>query len=97
MAVFEGGIDGGMGAALAALLGDQAWGLSVAMVRLRTAEAQRCVSRATLPAMVYKLELCTEKNRRRKRDFRHLADVSEKVRFIDGVKEETIQQHQQVA
>ena len=51
----------------------------------------------TLLTMVYKLGLCAEKNWRRLRGFRHLADVIENVKFIDGVKEEAIQQHQQAA
>ena len=68
-----------------------------ATVRLRTARTRGCVSRTTLLAMVYKLGLCAEQNWRRLRGFRHLADVIENVKFIDGVKEETIQQHQQAA
>ena len=68
-----------------------------ATVRLRTARTRGCVSRTTLLTMVYKLGLCAEKNWRRLRGFRHLADVIENVKFIDGVKEETIQQHQQAA
>ena len=66
----------------AALLGEQARG---------------CVSRTSLLTMVYKLGLCAEQNWRRMRGFHHLADVIENVKFIDGVKEETIQQHQQAA
>ena len=68
-----------------------------ATVRLRTARTRGCVSRTTLLTMVYKLGLCAEKNWRRLRGFRHLADVIENVKFIDGVKEETIQQHKQAA
>ena len=68
-----------------------------ATVRLRTARTRGCVSRTTLLTMVYKLGLCAEQNWRRLRGFRHLADVIENVKFIDGVKEETIQQHQQAA
>ena len=68
-----------------------------ATVRLRTARTRGCVSRTTLLTMVYKLGLCAEQNWRRLRGFRHLADVIENVKFLDGVKEETIQQHQQAA
>ena len=68
-----------------------------ATVRLRTARTRGCVSRTTLLTMVYKLGLCAEQNWRRLRGFRHLADVIENVKFIDGVKEEAIQQHQQAA
>ena len=68
-----------------------------ATVRLRTARTRGCVSRTTLLTMVYKLGLCAEQNWRRMRGFHHLADVIENVKFIDGVKEETIQQHQQAA
>lgn len=68
-----------------------------ATVRLRTARTRGCVSRTTLLTMVYKLGLCAEKNWRRLRGFKHLADVIENVKFIDGIKEETIQQHQQAA
>ena len=68
-----------------------------ATVRLRTARTRGCVSRTTLLTMVYKLGLCAEQNWRRLRGFRHLADVIENVKFIDGIKEEAIQQHQQAA
>ena len=66
-------------------------------MRLRTARTRGCVSRTTLLTMVYKLGLCAEKNWRRLRGFRHLADVIENVKFSDGVKEKTIQQRQQAA
>lgn len=68
-----------------------------ATVRLRTARTRGCVSRTTLLTMVYKLGLCAEQNWRRLRGFKHLADVIENVKFIDGVKEETHQQHQRAA
>ena len=68
-----------------------------ATVRLRTARTRGCVSRTSLLTMVFKLGLCAEQNWRRMRGFHHLADVIENVKFIDGVKEETIQQHQQAA
>ena len=69
-----------------------------ATVRLRTARTRGCVSRTTLLTMVYKLGLCAEQNWRRLRGFKHLADVIENVKFIDGVKEEeTSQQHQRAA
>lgn len=68
-----------------------------ATVRLRTARTRGCVSRTTLLTMVYKLGLCAEQNWRRLRGFKHLADVVENVKFIDGVKEETSQQHQRAA
>ena len=68
-----------------------------ATVRLRTARTRGCVSRTTLLTMVYKLGLCAEQNWRRLRGFKHLADVIENVKFIDGVKEQTSQQHQRAA
>jgi transposase-like protein len=68
-----------------------------ATVRLRTARTRGCVSRTTLLTMVYKLGLCAEKNWRRLRGFRHLADVIENVKFIDGIKEETVQQRKEAA
>ena len=68
-----------------------------ATVRLRTARTRGCVSRTSLLTMVFKLGLCAEQNWRRMRGFHHLADVIENVKFIDGVEEETIQQHQQAA
>ena len=69
-----------------------------ATVRLRTARTRGCVSRTSLLTMVYKLGLCAEQNWRRLRGFKHLADVIENVKFIDGVKqEETSQQHQRAA
>ncbi|MCY4363290.1 MAG: IS256 family transposase [Gammaproteobacteria bacterium] len=68
-----------------------------ATVRLRTARTRGCVSRTSLLTMVYKLGLCAEQNWRRLRGFKHLADVIENVKFIDGVKEETLQQHQRAA
>ena len=68
-----------------------------ATVRLRTARTRGCVSRTTLLTMVYKLGLCAEKNWRRLRGFRHLADVIENVTFIDGVREQTSQQHKRAA
>jgi len=68
-----------------------------ATVRLRTARTRGCVSRTSLLTMVYKLGLCAEQNWRRLRGFKHLADVIENVKFIDGVKEETIQQYKRAA
>ena len=68
-----------------------------ATVRLRTAKTRGCVSRTTLLTMVYKLGLCAEKNWRRLRGFKHLADVIENVTFIDGVREQTSQQHKRAA
>ena len=68
-----------------------------ATVRLRTARTRGCVSRTSLLTMVFKLALCAEQNWRRMRGFHHLADVIENVKFIDGAKAETIQQHQQAA
>ena len=68
-----------------------------ATVRLRTARTRSCVSRLTLLTMVFKLGLSAEKNWRRLRGFRQLADVIHNVKFIDGVNEKTIQQHKQAA
>ena len=70
---------------------------TLATVRLRTARTRGCVSRTSLLTMVYKIGLCAEQNWRRLRGFKHLADVIENVKFIDGVKQQTIEQHQRAA
>jgi len=66
-------------------------------VRLHTARTRGCVSRTSLLTMVYKLGLCAEQNWRRLWGFKHLADVIKNVKFIDGVKQQTIEQHQRAA
>ena len=57
-----------------------------ATVRLRTAKTRGCVSRQSILALVYRLGLSAEKGWRRLRGFKHLADVVEGVKFINGVR-----------
>jgi transposase-like protein len=59
-----------------------------ATVRLRTAKTRGCVSRQSILALVYRLGLSAEKRWRRLRGFKHLADVIDGVKFIDGVRAE---------
>jgi len=49
--------------------------------------AKNCGSRKMTLSMAYKLMRSAEENWRRLRGFKLLADVIEKVRFIDGVKD----------
>lgn len=58
-----------------------------ATVRLRTAKTRGCLSRDTALNMAFQLTRCAEKNWRRLRGYKHLADVIRDVKFIDGVKE----------
>ncbi|MGE0489822.1 MAG: IS256 family transposase [Vulcanimicrobiota bacterium] len=58
-----------------------------ATVRLRTDKTRGCVSRRTILAMVYKLGQSAKRRWRRLRGFKHLAEVIEGVRFVDGVKQ----------
>lgn len=67
-----------------------------ATVRLRTAKTRGCVSRQGILALVYRLGLSAEKRWRRLRGFKHLADVIDGVKFIDGVREDE-QQDSRVA
>jgi putative transposase len=55
-------------------------------VRLRTVKTRGCVSRQSILALVYRLGLSAETRWRRLRGFKHLADMIEGVKFIDGVK-----------
>jgi transposase-like protein len=57
-----------------------------ATVRLRTAKTRGCVSRQSILALVFRLGLSAEKRWRRLRGFKHLADVIDGVKFIDGVR-----------
>jgi hypothetical protein len=57
-------------------------------VRLRTAKTRGCVSRQSILSLVYRLGLSAEKRWRRLRGFKHLADVIDGVKFIDGVRAE---------
>lgn len=57
-----------------------------ATVRLRTAKTRGCVSRQSILSLVYKLGVSAEKRWRRLRGFKHLADVAQGVKFIDGVR-----------
>ena len=55
-----------------------------ATVRLRTAKTRGCGSRQTILAMVYKLGQSAQKNWRKLRGFKLLADVIRGVQFKDG-------------
>lgn len=55
-------------------------------MRLRTVKTRGCVSRQSILALVYRLGLSAETRWRRLRGFKHLADMIEGVKFIDGVK-----------
>jgi transposase-like protein len=57
-----------------------------ATVRLRTTKTRGCVSRQSILSLVYRLGLSAEKRWRRLRGFKHLADVIEGVKFVDGVR-----------
>jgi len=59
-----------------------------ATVRLRTAKTRGCVSRQSILSLVYRLGLSAQKRWRRLRGFKHLAEVIQGVKFIDGVREE---------
>ena len=55
-----------------------------ATVRLRTNKTKSCGSRKTTLAMTFKLAVTAEKNWRRLRGFRKLADVIQGIQFKDG-------------
>jgi hypothetical protein len=57
-----------------------------ATVRPRTAKTRECVSRQSILSPVYRLGLSAEKRWRRLRGFKHLAEVIDGVKFIDGVR-----------
>jgi len=70
---------------------------SFATVRLRTAKTRGCVSRSTILTMVYKLGLSAEKGWKKLRGFKRLAEVTEDVKFIDGIDEATKAQQRRAA
>ncbi len=57
-------------------------------VRRRTNKAHNCLSRNTTLAMVFKLVQCAEKRWYRVRGFELLADITQCVQFINGVKQQ---------
>lgn len=57
-----------------------------ATVRLRTAKTRGCVSRQSILSLVYRLGMSAQKRWRRLRGFKHLAEVIEGVKFINGVR-----------
>jgi transposase-like protein len=58
-----------------------------ATVRLRTVKTKGCLSRVTALTMVFRLAESAAKKWRRLRGWKHLAEVIEGVRFVDGVRE----------
>jgi len=58
-----------------------------ATVRLRTTKTKGCLSRTTALTMVFRLAESAAKRWRRLRGWKHLAEVIEGVRFVDGVRE----------
>ena len=64
---------------------------SFATVRLRTAKTRGCVSRQTILSLVYRLGMSAQKRWRHLRGFKHLAEVIEGVKFVDGVRADTEQ------
>ena len=61
---------------------------TVGTVRLRTAKTRRCVSRARMLAMVFKLLKTAEQKWRALKGHTRLAQVVKGVRFKDGLPEE---------
>ncbi len=61
-----------------------------ATVRLRTAKTRGCLSRETASTMVFKLTLCAQRRWRRLNGSNWMADVTEGVKFEDGIKVEKI-------
>lgn len=59
-----------------------------ATVRLRTNKTRGCLSRETILTMVYRLCLCAEKTWRKLDGSKHLADIIEGARFVNGTREE---------
>ena len=55
-----------------------------ATIRLRTNKTKSCGSRKTTLAMTYKLAVTAQKQWRRSRGFRKLADIIQGVKFKDG-------------
>ncbi|MBF0590173.1 MAG: transposase, partial [Magnetococcales bacterium] len=60
-----------------------------ATVRLRTAKTRGCVSRQSILSLVHQLAMSAQKRWQRLRGFKHLADVIEGVKFVDGVRKNT--------
>ena len=61
-----------------------------ATVRLRTAKTRGCLSRETAFTMVFKLTLCAQRKWRRLNESNWLTEVSEGVKFEDGIKVDKI-------
>ncbi len=61
-----------------------------ATVRLPTAKTRGCLSRQTMLTMVFKLRRSAERRWFRLRGYRHLGEVIENVRFVDGVREDEV-------
>ncbi len=61
-----------------------------ATVRLRTAKTRNCLSRSGMLSMVFKLCEAAERNWRRLRGYKLLADVIRDIRFVDGVRAEEV-------
>ena len=61
-----------------------------ATVRLRTAKTRGCLSRETASTMVFKLTLCAQRTWRKLNGSNWLAEVSEGVKFEDGIKVDKI-------
>ena len=57
-----------------------------ATVRLRTAKTRGCVSRQSILSLVHQLGLSAQKRWQRLRGFKHLAEVIEGVKFVDGIR-----------
>ena len=58
-------------------------------IRHRTKRTKGCLTRAGMLHMMFKLGRCAEKNWRRLRGFRHLAQVIEGIQFTDGIETTT--------
>lgn len=61
-----------------------------ATVRLRTAKTRNCLSRSGMLSMVFKLCQAAQRNWRRLRGYKLLADVIRDVRFVDGIRNDRI-------
>ena len=61
-----------------------------ATVRLRTAKTRGCLSRETASTLVFKLTLCAQRTWRKLNGSNWLAQVSEGVKFEDGIKVDKI-------
>ena len=61
-----------------------------ATVRLRTAKTRGCLSRETASTLVFKLTLCAQRTWRKLNGSNWLAEVSEGVKFEDGIKVDKI-------